>query len=370
MGYPADMVLYNETLALQYTYTFAAFTLASYDICLSFSREVERIWKGKFSAVTVLYLALRSGVLVHTILDLLIVAYVPSTVLLRSFFQSCKFIYAFGSILDIVSHLCVAAFSTLRIWAISSRSRHRNLMTLAVFVLCLFIPCVNIYGYTNYHYSAVEVSPADDPEGAGAGSLSAASRSPQHLGTITRAVAITGDMLVLVLTWINTYDWTLSEEVRRIQKYSILMLVNGSLYFIALLALNIVALILDVYEDGSFSTQFTIMNAVYDFTLCPRSLLSLSSDFSSFTNILVCHFILDLRDLTEKGMNESVSSQEISRIHFRAVGNIGASLDVQGCLDGTAAGNDLQCEYSSDAENRFASEEHGAATSTSLKCTA
>ncbi|KAH8092684.1 hypothetical protein BXZ70DRAFT_453460 [Cristinia sonorae] len=78
------MVFYNETLAVQYSYTFSAAVIAAYDAALTISREVRQIWKGKFSAVTVLYLILRWGTLTHTILDLLLIVYVaPPSILLQ-----------------------------------------------------------------------------------------------------------------------------------------------------------------------------------------------------------------------------------------------------------------------------------------------
>ncbi|KAH8092683.1 hypothetical protein BXZ70DRAFT_453385 [Cristinia sonorae] len=123
----------------------------------------------------------------------------------------------------------------------------------------------------------------------------------------TRAIAMATDALVLILTWTNTYGWKFDREhLHHVQQITELIIQNGMVYFTALLVLNIVALIFDVNDERLPATQFTIINSV-------------------LTNVLICRFILDLRDA-------SFTPDDLSQISsVRFVGNIGAPLDVQHC---------------------------------------
>ncbi|KAK7688792.1 hypothetical protein QCA50_008332 [Cerrena zonata] len=47
----------------------AALVLASYDIILTFSREVQNVWQRKFGTGTILYLFIRYGTLVNILLE-------------------------------------------------------------------------------------------------------------------------------------------------------------------------------------------------------------------------------------------------------------------------------------------------------------
>lgn len=55
--------------------------ISAYDIALTFSREVEYVWRRKHSAVTVLFAVNRYSTLGRTILEIITSMYVPSSIL-------------------------------------------------------------------------------------------------------------------------------------------------------------------------------------------------------------------------------------------------------------------------------------------------
>lgn len=59
--------------------------IASYDVMLMFSREVECIWRIKPSVLTALYVTIRYGMLMRTILQLL----VPNSAMVRVCIYLC-----------------------------------------------------------------------------------------------------------------------------------------------------------------------------------------------------------------------------------------------------------------------------------------
>ncbi|TCD61335.1 hypothetical protein EIP91_008578 [Steccherinum ochraceum] len=165
----------------------------------------------------------------------------------------------------------VAAFSTIRVWAIWGKAL---MPTLSVLLITGFVPAANIV-----------------------------SSHPIH-GLLVRAMAIAGDLVVLLLTYIKTIDiWrtapAASELTGTRPRLSTLLIRNGTVYFLSMLIMNIVNLLLLLVQrtDASTSYKFVqVMNVI--------------------NANLIARFILDLREAaTEDGGR---SSLECSTIRFKA----------------------------------------------------
>ncbi|TCD60970.1 hypothetical protein EIP91_009235 [Steccherinum ochraceum] len=158
--------------------------------------------------------------------------------------------------------LATAAFSTLRIWAIWG---HDLAPTLAVFLTSAVVPALNLAVYA--------------------------------VGYVARSAAIANDLLVLALTWVKTAGvWRESLKMKEFRPtLTTLLLRDGSLYFVILLATNIVVLVLDTLQSKlSTGSEFGVVN-------------------NAITANLITRFILDLRSVSA---SDSVNLATMSSIAF------------------------------------------------------
>ncbi|TCD70955.1 hypothetical protein EIP91_000862 [Steccherinum ochraceum] len=246
----------------------SALCLVSYDTLLTLSREVEHIWMRKLSLVTTIYFLQRWMLVLNGIVTNLPTDYLWSIT---------------ANICTILALVGIAAFSTLRIWAIWG---HEVIPTLSVLVTSALVPALNI-SFT-VDDGDCDVNYALSPE--------ALSRRTFLVAIAARAAAIASDVLVLILTWIKTEDvWRESARMQGF-KYTLSTPIfrNGTLYFGMMLILNIAALALDrVQPDFGGGTSFiAVVNAV--------------------SANLISRFILDLRSVYD----EKVSFYTTSTIRF------------------------------------------------------
>ncbi|TCD61337.1 hypothetical protein EIP91_008580 [Steccherinum ochraceum] len=208
---------------------FTSFCLISYDYVLTFPYEVERIWQRKRNAGGILYVVLRYSALVDGILEMT----TPTKLWLLGMF-------------------CVAIFSAIRVWAICRREPLHLVMVFAVLVLSMFVPAVNIYNFSLSRSFAVE----DGMCGVS-------------------SVAFQPSFWLQNRALLKDCDDSKDEYCNFSATASVIE--YGLLYFVGLLALNIVSLFLDIFQsDATGSTSFRIVaNAI--------------------TTNLIARFILDLR---------------------------------------------------------------------------
>ncbi|TCD64405.1 hypothetical protein EIP91_004121 [Steccherinum ochraceum] len=228
----------------------------------------------------------------------------------------CKATLISDIILGLLGLLGTAAFSTLRIWAIWG---HSLIPTLAVLLTSAVVPAINIYTISQVtsftiidgncvneaRYSAtlfMRISQLKETEW------------PIHpVGYAARSGAIASDLLVLVLTWMRTADvW---RESRRIENFkptiSLLLLRDGTWYFMMHLAMNIVALLLDTFQARNVGGDEFIVT------------------LSAVSANLLARFMLDLRGINEHG---SSRPRTVSSVNFNIAslgGNVGAPLGVE-----------------------------------------
>ncbi|TCD63928.1 hypothetical protein EIP91_004775 [Steccherinum ochraceum] len=243
------------------------------------------------------------------------------------FLHSCKAQTYLDDFFVISGLLSTTAFSTVRIWAIWGRA---PLPALAVFLTGAIVPAVNIVsdfwllGAGVEHKAYVRRMrrlPTNWPASIMYDDLSSLthllySRKFCHVvPLITRSLAVTSDLLVLILTWVKTIGIWRSGVENEGEKPALITLVlrDGTTYFLALLTMNVITLALDATQtDQGGSTSFVVvMDAV--------------------TANLIARFILDLRTVYHKDPNPGNGSRAMSTIQFGArslVGNMGAPLSL------------------------------------------
>ncbi|TCD64598.1 hypothetical protein EIP91_003863 [Steccherinum ochraceum] len=207
------------------------------------------------------------------------------------------------------------AFSTLRIWAIWG---HALAPTLGVALASAIVPAVNFY--SDIHSTSFIVVDGDcfvDSQ------ISAA--------VLNNCIAITTDVLVLVLTWMKTADvWRASKRIHgRNLPVGTLLLRDGTIYFGMALLMNIVTLILDSVTVQSFDAD-----ALSSFVLV----------LNAVSANLLARFMLDLRSVNEQG---SSKSRTMSSINFNLQslgGNIGAPLGIEDSTWVTGPADDVANE--------------------------
>jgi len=125
----------EEIQFVAYSCLVVATTIVAYDTCLTFSREVESIWRRKSSAVTILFFTQRYVLLVTAIVRLCN----PRQI------GPCKAVNYIQFVTQMITSAGVATFSALRVWAICGRI---NAIVTLVFLCGIFDTCINIYNYS------------------------------------------------------------------------------------------------------------------------------------------------------------------------------------------------------------------------------
>ncbi|KAJ3476762.1 hypothetical protein NLI96_g10939 [Meripilus lineatus] len=130
---------------------------------------------------------------------------------------------------------------------------------------------------------------------------------------VVRSAAILMDALVLGITWFKTASlMTMARRLNTKVTLATLLIRDGTIYFVLLLALNIICAIFDTLP---LSTQFVEGGATF--------VISFQDGLSS---ILISRFILDLREVYTSKDQESNNPMSSVRFASQLSGNIGAPL--------------------------------------------
>ncbi|TCD66235.1 hypothetical protein EIP91_001638 [Steccherinum ochraceum] len=306
-------------------YLIAAIALLAYDTLLTFSRELECIWNRRLNAAAVLFVMQRYTALVHMSFHALTLARQPTS-------ERCAAFNIISSISAILNLFGAGVFCTLRVWAIYGRRLLPGLLVLSVSVIW---PIINIY--TMSHVSAYTLH-----DGA-CGILSVFRLRPRKISVLThlirvvvailnRSMAITSDLLVVALTWYRVSQiWSVKELRSFKPRLTTVLLHDGTLYCIALLSFNVVALIIEAPSTNAD------ISASYFIYLC-----------EAVSSNLIARFLLDLRavfftDLTSAACTDSQgqghtphisTNTNTTTIHFARftssfAGNLGATVGVE-----------------------------------------
>ncbi|TCD67370.1 hypothetical protein EIP91_000237 [Steccherinum ochraceum] len=231
-------ISFDFTLACE----IAALCLVAYDTMLTLSREMDCVWRRKLNFCTVIFVS-QKWVLVSG----------------SEFGTSLR-----STVLRILGMLGAVAFSTLKIWAIWG---HHLTMALAVLLTSTIVPALRLYSYSQLKSFSYESGNCFSDVRY---SLSVHSR---------RIAAIANDLLVLILTWIKVAGvWRESLRIKGFKPtFTVLLLRDGTLSFVMLLVMNVVALALNICQVDSDGRNGILIIA------------------NAITACLISRFILDLR---------------------------------------------------------------------------
>ncbi|KAH9848729.1 hypothetical protein C2E23DRAFT_738700 [Lenzites betulinus] len=166
--------------------------LLAYDHLLTFSGEVQFVWGRKFSGATVIFLLNRYITLFNKILLPISTFWWPNQT-----DKNCAAPIILTEIFTVIAYFVVAVFSALRVYAIWNKDWRPFLLVL---VIALTVPATNM---VLTERSIVSIS--------------------------THSCAIAADLLVLVLTWIKTYEIKkLASSLRSEATFSTLLLRDGT----------------------------------------------------------------------------------------------------------------------------------------------
>ncbi|EKM57677.1 uncharacterized protein PHACADRAFT_206557 [Phanerochaete carnosa HHB-10118-sp] len=225
----------------------------------------------------------------------------PSQTISQIYSQVCTRLSIFLQVFILIGYAQAALFSALRVFAIWDRSR---IWSLVVFVLSMAPFIVNLFSVVMSKYAIV----ADPISGTACTTEVPFSAQTNNISLVL------ADTIVLVMTWIKTFgNWRRARSVNVQMSLATCLLRDGTIYFMALLAVNIAQML--TYN----STIIEPLMAGFTETLPP---------------ILIHRFMIDLRTVDSEALNYSTHvtdrQQEQSTIQFGRpanwLGNIGETL--------------------------------------------
>jgi len=301
----------------------ASTTVLIFDALITFDREIDRIWKRKFSGASLLFALNRYLYIASSIL------YFSSTN--QDSLEMCKAAYYSLEVIEIAALVVTAMFSAVRVWAIWGR---RWLPFMIVLMVSLFVPSANLLSFNG----EVTYIP-DNPSlfGTCQWTPNMSNTIYPKIATAVRVFALASDLAVVLATWIKTASIrSLIHSTGHRPSLATLLARDGTIYFLILSAFNGAALIVD-------QTPAVQFNPVLYFV-------------DSITSIMTSHLILNLRDfhVDEPGFEDTCSSCDLST---GVPGNIDASLPYSTSneaepIDLVALGNALVLRDQSDSSSR------------------
>ncbi|KAJ3005093.1 hypothetical protein NUW54_g4497 [Trametes sanguinea] len=318
----------------------ASLALLAYEYLITFTDEVRLIWLRKKTGATFLFLIIRYHAMI-TLLILQSITFVPvsSEVYAHSYMKgraaltvhpiSCSLYAKVQVPLQFSEFVPWAAFSSLRVLALS---RMNYPLALLVFVLACGPFAVNVWQVAVAGISGFNIPVA--------GCFGASGETPAQakIGKrviIARTCAMAADSLVIAVSW--WYGATTS-SFRGLRHQTMplaqIVLVNGTIYFIALLILNALHLTFTLVSIVG------VANAVSEVIVLTDPL----------TAILICRFLLALHaaDCKDAGspLDDSVLGETSDRggtLRFAsAIASMGADLATRSGESSLAYGDELE----------------------------
>lgn len=275
-------------------------TLIIYEHLITAAGEVRLLRERKFSNSGLIFLFNRYTLLAFGIINAVYV-YPWDTPI------SCEAMSMLYDILQIILYAVAAAFSALRVYAINDRDWLSAMLTL---ILGLPPVAVNIFYTAIASYDTVSWI-VGNPECNGGNDLSQSTEN--KLTIATRTCATASELIVLIVIWSKTYKLFIQSRRNRWRLSLVtLILRDGTIYFVCLLALNVIQMALELSEGPYFGVA--------------------SEFIAMLPSILISRFLLHLRDV-QHSMHTPTSlsrpsfvhsSQDTPSLHF--VDSMGASL--------------------------------------------
>ncbi|EIW58770.1 uncharacterized protein TRAVEDRAFT_20676 [Trametes versicolor FP-101664 SS1] len=287
----AELVLLYQATDLYSCWTHCAFALLLYDYILTFRHEVRFVWGRKISGATALFLVNRYFIILPYLLGVVMQFPIQS--------KACPGIGRFVAVLEFLPYIIWATFSALRAYALSGRT---TAIGIVIFILSLVPVGVNAYYFSTFSYINLD-APLNCNE--------LSDITPQlskNLTIVSRATLMAADVLVIAVTWANTYGLRKASRDARIStSFSTILLRDGTIYFVVLVAMNAVQMMLNavkVSRGVAFVTHRWISNK---HPPQPSNMIAQASYVTileePITSILVSRFILNLREVDHRGAN-------------------------------------------------------------------
>ncbi|KAI0710721.1 hypothetical protein C8Q76DRAFT_798256 [Earliella scabrosa] len=208
----------------------ATTTLLWFDFGLTFTTEVRRIWRRKFSGATLVYLLMRYTAFIERVF------YTLEVLIWNSSDQTCGGITHTDDVLIILNYLGFAAFTTLHVYGVWGRDSK----------LFLIVPLTLVRPIL---YSIEAASYVPGQAGPPLGCVYYMTISDKSLAhcrfyTTSRAATVASDTTLLVLIWIKTYG--IHKDSVRLgirTPLATLLLRDGTAYSIVLLLFQILMIV-------------------------------------------------------------------------------------------------------------------------------
>ncbi|KAI0084418.1 hypothetical protein BDY19DRAFT_997771 [Irpex rosettiformis] len=295
MSGPSDPEIQQIFLEQTSTYIYySANVLYLFESCITLSQEVRVIWKRKWTFMTWLYAFTR-----YSAVLLSIMTFIPVWSQTQLTFCRCEIGQYASDALDSIQFMCLALFSALRVYA---------LLDGQIFVAGIALFLILAPFATNMYNDVVSMVVMDDEicttvalnvsEGLALG---------RKFSLGTRISVIIGDVLVLLVTWSKTAKSYNEARKQKIESPLAMMLFrDGTLYFGVLLIINVLEVI-----QRNIPSLFTVQLSGPFLQIIPP--------------IIVCRFILNLRQVKPAGIS-CISSNQSASVGIRFAGNAGESL--------------------------------------------
>ncbi|TCD68533.1 hypothetical protein EIP91_010589 [Steccherinum ochraceum] len=296
----------SETLSVGRACATLGLCLVVHDTFITLSREIEYIWRKPFGVITVLFATQRWLAVIGGVLFVQIPTNSSRFWIIFIVVQVCSGYVILAAIALILASLSTVAFSTLRIWAIWN---HAIIPTLLVLLVSTVKPALCMYLFyvlkkqhssgdecvINQLYFPNELRSLAHPYNR----TSRYSRIAFAVVIACRMMTVVSDFSILAATCVKTAStWRQSLKIKGFHPtLSVLLLRDGTLYFVGLLILNVggsVLRILRIDDLGGIGYCFAIT--------------ALSSN-------LIARFILDLRGAYD---DEVPYNRTMSSIQFES----------------------------------------------------
>ncbi|RPD57257.1 hypothetical protein L227DRAFT_655663 [Lentinus tigrinus ALCF2SS1-6] len=295
---------------------YASIAMVFYEDVITIGREVELFWGQRLTAASFLFFLNRYLTIIFLLSNMLGSIYPPTSLLLhppgelsKRFFRCAQWIHGTVSV-KLLLYLPWAAFSALRVFALT---RGQWALGALVFLLSIVPLVIN---FVDYHWSVPFI---DSYFGCSEGTTETIFISKLVTG-LSRGSLILADLIVIAVTWHTTYKTTQIAREGRLatSSLSLILLRDGTIYFLIILIMNVLHLMFSV---GDFFSKYASISDV--------SLLLEPTE-----SVLISRFLMNLQETNLRlTSGASVNSSPFtdaavtSTIRFdRVVGSLGNSV--------------------------------------------
>ncbi|TFK79019.1 hypothetical protein K466DRAFT_506330, partial [Polyporus arcularius HHB13444] len=272
--------------------------LLVFEWAITFGREVDLYWRDKFSVATILFLLNRYMPIVY-----IASSFAGGLVTSDAVSDASRIVSSIA--LDLLQYVPWTLFSTLRVYAICGRRWY-----LAAPIL-LFSGFPIILNLLHYHWEHGEIIPV-------LGCVGLSTLPPELsimyvlITIVSRSSLIMADALVVLFTWLATYNSVRIDELRmNLPTFSKLLLVDGTFYFVILTVLHAMHLVLTILSIAVADSQTSYIIAFTE----------------PITAIFVSRFLMNLQAVKRRNQHQqSLDSFQPSVEFSRVLGAIESTL--------------------------------------------